>query len=344
MKKFSFIFESIAALLVFLIVNILFFPSDLGLPGASPHPVLFIVLLMALRYGFRRGLMVFGMSALLYTVLVIFALVVKGESPFYFLRFHYWIPLVSSFLIGAIAGFVTDDKDYHKREAEDRAERLKLLTQRLENEKDILEKTNDELSQRLIVEKSTFSILYQAAKKLTTLSEADLYEAILDILAGTIGGAESAVLILKGHELQMKAAKGNFALEERVLDREIFEKVLKEKKTITLKDTIEKGVNIQQDVFMAGPLLSGSNGEPYGIIIIQGLSFIKYNPTTVRTFSLICDWASTSLKIIKDYQLLETQGGHGLLEYKSRFEIEYPQETWGASFEQIRERIIKANS
>lgn len=322
-KKWNFIPEILGGLGFFWGVNFLFFASNPGFIGINPHPYLFLVTLITTRYGYARGLAGAGLSSVSYLA----AALVRG-IPFDYALFA---PAAYFLIFTTIIGILIDG--FYKKDEKARA-KIGYLTgaaDKLKEEKDKLEDAHFELSQRLIAEKSTFSILYRVARKFNTLDKSVLMDGIIELVDAIIGAENCTVYFLEDHTLRLVKTKNNERGQEALLDQEIIGRVLKEKKTFSIKDSSRsfKG----REVFIYGPLLEGSQGEPVGIIAVQGLDFLKYNPTSVSLFNLLCDWASMSLGNINTCQ---TGGGKSFVELKEEFSGFFP---FGVSPETVKDVV-----
>ena len=104
--------------------------------------------------------------------------------------------------------------DYYRgkiKKADEQTGSLTRITTDLKEERDKLREANEELSRRLMAEKSTFSILYRNARKLSTLNLEELLAGIVELADKVIGAGNCAIFFLE--RLPREAAGGSRALE-----------------------------------------------------------------------------------------------------------------------------------
>ena len=70
--RLSSIVETVIFIVVAIGVNKIFFPSHHGFLNVHPHPFWVIVILIAIRYGFKEGLVCAGVAGATYSAFVLF--------------------------------------------------------------------------------------------------------------------------------------------------------------------------------------------------------------------------------------------------------------------------------
>jgi len=300
MKRISFIIETLVGLVLLWIINLVFFASNPGFVGIAPHPYLYLLILITIRYGYAKALVCLGATGASYAITV--ALTIGHWD------YALFSPLATFIIFVTLVGIMTDT---YRSKLSKSYEQIRVLTKigdGLKTSNDKFKLLNEELSNRLIAEKSTFTILYKIARKLSTLNTETLIDAIIELVDKVIGSENCALFFIEGNQLVLYKAKHKAAVMKNFPGHELLNQAIREKKCFSVKDIISVDSGENDEVFLCGPLLAGSEGEAVGIILAQGLDFVKYNPATVRIFTLICDWASIAYANIQQYQLVQESG------------------------------------
>jgi K+-sensing histidine kinase KdpD len=293
--KYLYLIFIAGALVLFWIINVTLFIDNPGFIDIAPHPYLVVVIFISALYGYAKGMISVGIVSLVYLICLMFHIATVRESFSRFFQYSYFNPFIIFLVFGTIIGMITDRYRKYlqraKKELKENKERLDELYEEIK----IFQTQNNHLKTKLLDEKELITTLYNIAKKLSTLEIDDLYKAILDVGQEVIDAEKGAVFIKQGDKLVLCASLGYKSYEEPKIKQEILKTVIEKKSALSLKDFTPLQKKGKEDIFLCGPLCLGSMGEVIGILVVQELAFIKYNPLTIRTFSLICDWASVCI-------------------------------------------------
>ncbi|OGS23174.1 MAG: hypothetical protein A2252_02880 [Elusimicrobia bacterium RIFOXYA2_FULL_39_19] len=306
MKKLGFLTDTLIGFVILWLINLVIFKHNPGFIGVTLHPYLFLILIITLKYGYTKGL-----SAILgSTFIYICCAYLKFHDFNTIFKLEYFNPVIGFIVLGTLSGILIDNQKKRERDMHESIENLENVINRFQEDKQNLDRQSEELSQRLIFEKSTFSVLYNSAKKLSTHNIHDLFKSVLELIKEIINPQACALYFIEGQKLVLKESIGSLKRNEIEIDQTLLTAIIKDKKVISIKDAVnQKGAGVfeKHGVFIFGPLCMGSNGPVTGIIALSGISFMKYNSTNIRIFTLICDWASIALKNASDFR--DSAGG-----------------------------------
>lgn len=286
-------------LLVFLvfIAGYLTTPHNPFLTGAPVHPYLFVVVLIAIRYGTLPGIE----AAIALTVLYLTGgLALRGVNALPpILDLPHSMTICALFVLAVIVGYFYDTFRHKLMDAEaknrESAEQLKFLG----SHNRLLLKANQELRSRIMEETTTFQTLYEMAKKLATLEPKFLYPAVLEIIDNHLKAESCSFYLLKGDMLHLVAQRGweSVPPEAKAISIEdgMIGQLIQNKKLVSLKDlTYQEGLDLTEKV-MAVPVISQNGDEVIGAIAIEKIPFEQFNQQTVRTFNMVAEWTSRAL-------------------------------------------------
>jgi len=324
MRRYIYLWETALALGIIVGVNYLFFQDRPGFIDVNPHPYLMVVVLMGARYGYLAGLSSGIISTLLYLSYTL------GEGGSKFL-----IP-IELLAAGVVLGLIGD---YHKerhmqveKEKTDVSNRLREL----EVQNAALSDSYNELKRRIVGQEETVITLYGAAKSLESLEVEDLYPAILELLVKYLNIEQCSLYLVEGDKFHLKTYKGwpqsDKLHEVYSLDTPMMGEAFKKRRVVTMRDFILKGqgeMSNQVEIIMSAPLTL-SNNEVIGVINIEKMPFFQFNPSTVRLFAMMANWASMALnnafrfQITKDKNIEdEITGAYNYKYFEKRMEEEF---------------------
>jgi hypothetical protein len=271
-------------------------PGQWGLLHLQPHPLWFVVLAVALRYGAPAGYGAGGLAGVSYGLLVW----LQPEARFQplgqddllraYLLFATGV-LVSDAVRGARQRFVRLEEKYQKV-----AETLQEVTERYRATLDV----KAELEKRIIDQPASIATLYTMAKKLTTPQASALYPAILDLVVTFLEAEACALYLQDNRHLRLRAGRPEIwpgRPEVYSAQTDLIGQVLAERRVVTIRDrvlAVGPSLGAREAVLMAGPLLD-PNGQVTGVVVVERLPYVRLTPTNVQLFELILDWASTAL-------------------------------------------------
>ncbi len=289
--------ETIVALVFFMLFNYLGWKELPGFYGITPHPFFIIILLMASRYGLFAGLFsaiscasVF--SGLIYVFLhkIVYTDIIALKNVILF------------GLVGWLVGEIRQGIIKKMEENEAAKERLKISSEKLNEENQRIKKINIEMESRISDEVSTFSNLYETSRQLQSFDLKEIYSAILNILVQYLEVNECSVYIVKGDQLLIKETISeqdkpmgviNIAFEDNIIAR-----AARDKKVYSIRDMLEynKADTISSDdPVMVAPLVK-ADGTLIGALSIEKMPFFQITSSSTKIFSMLADWVSTDIE------------------------------------------------
>ena len=161
------ILETCVGLGFLVVVNLLWFPDDPGFLNVSPHPFLFLTILIASRYGTFDGFVCAVLSSMVYI-----AYLYAGHDLSMVVAAFEWsslIPVYLFLILGVLLGEIRDmgSREVRKAKAElaDANERLGHLR----TDHDALSQVKDELQQHIMSAEDPLAQFYESARRLSTL-------------------------------------------------------------------------------------------------------------------------------------------------------------------------------
>jgi len=289
----------------------------------NPNPLLFLSIIMGLRYGLKLGLF----SSLISCAFYIYAFfdLYNDFSLFYSSIEYYKYPLLFLWS-GAILGAF---KDNHRREINklnNDYNMLKLEKNDLEADYILLEKIEKELKTQIIKSDESIISLYEIATKLETFEEEDIYTETIGVLKKYLKATNITLYTYEkeSNYLRLKISYG-VILEKTSIDAskcEWFKKVKEIKDVVKIPYVTESSTN----PLMSAPLIR--DNEIIAIVNINKMDFDMLSEYAYNLFQLIIQWINRTLqkaafveklvdnKYIENTKLVTAQ------HFRKRFEIE----------------------
>lgn len=304
LKKYLFLLVVAGGLVLTWTVNLVFFIDNPGFVGVPLHPYLLIVLVAACFLGYSRAMLAVGCVSLVYGVFLFLKLMLAAEPASRVFQFSYFSPFVGFLLIGTIAGVIADRHKKKLAAVETRLTEAGRKIDLLKNDLGVLKEKNILFEQKCLTERELLSMLYNYARRLSTLNLRDLQEGVLDLLSEAVEAEKLAFFMLQGDKLVLCAQRGYAAAEEPAPPQAILKMTIEEKRALSLKEIAAVGKRVQNPVFISAPVCMGPEGDAAGLVWLEDIPFLRYTPVSLRFVTLICDWASLSLANVFAFQAL----------------------------------------
>jgi hypothetical protein len=301
-KMHAYIGETILLVGVMSIINLAFMPARPGFLGIEPNPFWAVILLMVTRYGFRAGLL----SALLCSIAYMALLTARVSDEVIAFRdlmsWQYARPAVLFILVGVAGGMLVQRHKNRLERLEEEADGLRKENQSLKRGEEELRDVNVELANRVVGATDTLPMLYKYAKKLNNLDTEQILTVLTELVVEVTRAEQASVYRLEGKELPLHARNGKEITGPALqLEPGLFEEIVVKRETLNLHDLLKRNIK-RKDLFLCGALTEGTGGKVLGVLAIEALEFLRYNPATIRLFSVIVDWACASLDKAAQYQ------------------------------------------
>ncbi|MBN2351574.1 MAG: GAF domain-containing protein [Spirochaetales bacterium] len=289
-------------------VNILFFADNPGFVGVPLHPYLLIVLVAACFLGYTRAMAAAGSVTVVYGACLALRLLLHIEPASRLFQFSYFSPFIGFLLIGTVAGAIADAHRKNLAAAEEKLSAAEKKIDQLRRETGVMKEKNSLLSQKCLTERELLSMLYNFAKKFSTLNLKELEEGILEILSEAVEAEKTAFYMLQGDKLVLCARRGYASADFPQPPQAILKMAIEEKRVLSVKDLAAAGKKAQNPVFVCAPVCAGQEGDVAGLVWIEEIPFLRYTPLTLRLVTLVCDWASISLANVYAFEALKKKG------------------------------------
>jgi len=300
-KLHAYIPETIVLIGVMAVANLAWMPAQPGFLGIEPNPFWIVVLLMATRYGFRAALLSSLLAALVYMALVATRITEQVIALRDLMSWTYAKPAVLFVVGGVPCGMLVQrlkNRITNLQRDNDRLVKDNLALRRGEEE---LRDVNVELANRVVSATDTLPMLYKYAKKLNNLNTDEILPVLTELVAEVIRADQASVYRVAGNQLPLHARNGKAVTGSALqLEPGLFETLVVKRETLSLHDLLKRNIK-RKDLFLIGPLTEGTTGKVVALLAVEQLEFLRYNPATIRLFSVIIDWACASLEKAAQY-------------------------------------------
>lgn len=277
--------------------------------GIAPHPFWGIVLLVAVQYGAKEGLV----AALAATaVLLVGNLPEQGFSE----DLYDWLlrasrePLLwvfAALLLGEI-------RDAHRRERErlrealaasrEQAEGISLAYERLAAIKDHLEL-------RVAGQVRTVQAIFTASRSIEREETGQVLAGVETLVSTVLNPQKFSLFLLQGNALEAALSQG--WAEDDVFSRAfdqaapLFQAVVSHRRDLVVTRP-SHGLILGGEGLLAGPLTCSETDEVIGMLKIESMDFLDLHPASVQNFRLLCEWIGWAYSNARRRE--ETAGGH----------------------------------
>ena len=296
----------ILGLAVLVVVNFLWFSNDLGFETVCPHPFWLVILPMAARYGFRSG----AFSGVLASLLLI-GLRKLGHMDEPWQALWTLSNLVQPILFIAVGVLLGEIRESQKTRYEKLVVDHNALTEKHEDliqRYEALSRAKQELDTHIISQEQSLTTVYEAAKGLKSLREEEIYPAVIEFLVSFLSAESCAVYLLTEDRLLLAACQdpeGDFVRQtELPVDDGMVAEAISTRRTVSLNALTPSAdfAKLADDgIVICVPLLNNDN-QVLGVLNIERLPFLKFNPQAVRLASIIGEWCGSAIENARTYQ------------------------------------------
>lgn len=300
--------EIAAFLGVSLAVDMQFAQGD-RFAGITPHPFWVIVLLVAVQYGTKEGL-VAALAAM--AALLIGNLPEQGFSE----DLYDWLlrasqePLLwvfAALLLGEIRNAQRRERD-RLREAlvtsRQQAEGISLAYERLSAIKDHLEL-------RVAGQVRTVQAIFAASRSIEREETGQVLAGVQTLVSTVLSPGKFSLFLLQGTALEAALSQG-WTEEDafaRAFDQAspLFQAVVSHRRHLAVTRP-SHGLILGGEGLLAGPLTCAETDEVIGMLKIEAMDFLDLHPASVQHFRLLCEWIGWAYSNARRRE--QTAGGH----------------------------------
>jgi hypothetical protein len=273
------------------------------LESIQPHPFWIPVLLLSAQYGTTAGL-VAALAAILALRL--------GNMPVQGLRqdlYEYLFEVTKQPLAWLVTAVLFGElRMRHIRERDDLNRSLELA--RTESEgiakayRD-LKRLKDGLEGRVAGQLRTVFTLYEAARAIDKLQEAEVIQGVPSLVNTVMKPRKFSLFMLQAEGLHAVTMEGWTAEDgySRSFSASsmLFEQVIGRQRHLCAARREDERL-LRGEGLLAGPLISSNSGEVVGMLKIESLGFVDLTVHTVENFRILCQWVGTAIAKARQYQ------------------------------------------
>jgi len=320
------------------VINLLWFRDEIGFLGVHPHPYWIVIILIATRYGFRGGLWTGFLAAGIYVALL--KLSRQDLSLWELADTKYLVTPVLFLVVGMIVGEIREVQKRKFEELESDHESLREAFDQLSRSYEAMGKAKEELDTRIISQEHTLSTLYDAAQGLKSLQEKEIYPSVLEMVKDFFSAEACSIYMLSDNRLKLVIGSGDPAKLERKKEVDpgdgMMGRAFSSGETVSLNFFVSSRDFSElesSEIIISAPLV-GSNKQTLGVLNIEKLPFVKFNPHTVRMASLLADWCGAAVENARTYK--ETKDRNISDEITNAYTYSYLQERLKEEFSRAR--------
>lgn len=320
------------------VINLLWFRDKIGFLGVHPHPYWIVILLIATRYGFRGGFWTGFLAAGIYVALL--RLGRHDLSLWELADTRYLVTPVLFLVVGMIVGEIREVQKRKFEQLESDHESLREAFDQLSRSYEAMDRAKEELDTRIISQEHTLSTLYDAAQGLKSLQEKEIYPAALELLKDFLSAEACSIYMLSDNRLKLVIGSGDPAKLERKKEVDpgdgMMGRAFSSGETVSLNFFVSSRDFSQlegSEIIISAPLVN-SKKQTLGVLNIEKLPFVKFNPHTVRMASLLADWCSAAVENARTYK--ETKDRNISDEITDAYTYTYLQERLKEEFSRAR--------
>ena len=304
-RQIESLIEALLGLAFLVALNAAFFPDDPGYLSVSPHPFLFLVILIASRYGTFDGFVTGLLSAAVYVGYLFWNKDLGGLRLT--AEWSQFIPAYLFILLGLLLGEIREIANREVLRLTQEVKDLDRRTGELTRENSLLQQVKDELQQRVLSADDPLAEFYASAQRLQTLSPEEAYPAVMDLVARFTGAEKFALYLAAdvpsqmvgnaaGRVFTLRLSRG-WASPEEFEDRldeghPAVARAVERREVTVIKDA--SGVS-SGDILACAPLVDASRDEVLGLIVIERIPFVRLTQMTVSHLFTIAGWVGKTL-------------------------------------------------
>jgi hypothetical protein len=287
--------------LILIVINIILFPSDPGyakIHSIAINPFLLFILFIVFRYGTNWGFYSVIISTLYFIIM-----------PPHVINLYRLMEIVVFFVILLFLGPLQTVYVKKIKKLEEDLQESDSKYRELNERYEINSFLKDNYERKILTQTSTMTDLYQDAINMQNLELDGLYKEIPKTVIKYLEAEKVTLYMLEGDLLHLKSYAGYYDDEEPPKNRIEIRKapyniVFEKKEFISISQEKFKDTVIYDMPVYISPLKK-SDGEIFGVLNVNTISFLKFNRVTERIFLLLSDWCSKAIENAMSYKISE---------------------------------------
>jgi len=269
---------------------------DAAAEGARLHPYLFVILLMACRYGTAAGVSSAIAGCL---IMVVWAKpdfsVGVGESVK-----PATIQMLAFVLSGVVFGLLRNKYMQKEIEMQDNIEKTSGNVTDLENENEMLFQITTELERKILTDIQSFANLYTISQDLEKLNKDEICLNVPHIVAEHLDAERCSIYMHEEGELVVKGSYGwpsQHQYREHIpLDNSMIGMAFRERRLLSIRHFLESKSEVENlgESILCAPLVDDNN-HVLGVINIESMPFLRMTNDSMTIFTVLAQWVSKAL-------------------------------------------------
>jgi len=293
--------ETIAAYVALILFNAIFMRGqpafvDAAAEGARLHPYLFVILLMACRYGTVAGVFSAIAGCL---IMVAWARpdlsvgVGEGVKPA-------MIQMLAFVLSGVVFGLLRSKYMQKEIEMQDSLEKTSGNVTCLENENEMLFQITTELERKILTDIQSFANLYTISQDLEKLNREEICLNVPRIVAEHLDAERCSIYMHEESELVLYGSygwPGQHNYRARIsFDNSMIGMAFRERRLLSIRHFLESKSDVENlgESILCAPLVDDNN-HVLGVINIESMPFLRMTNDSMTIFSVLAQWVSKAL-------------------------------------------------
>lgn len=282
---------------VLVVVNLLMTPDDLGYARVTPHPFWAVVLLLALRYPLRETLAATSLTSVVHAGLTLWG----ADKDYTFSAIAVFSDFRDPVLFLVVGGIVSAFTQRQHERADELASVVEERDRELAELRDAHRATGTalrELEGRIAGEFTGILDLFRELSNTRQMTVEQIRSHLLDVLIRYVHAEAAVFYEVEGNELVRRAHSGPVTSADRVRREE--DVILDEAVRSTQVAHLGHFAGVEAFDRYQGGLLAGclrsTDYQVLGVVAIERMPFVDYNPHTFKLFSTVLDWWGTVLE------------------------------------------------
>jgi len=297
--------EALVGLLLLIVLNYFAFPDDPGYLTVNPHPFLFLVILVASRYGTFDGFLTGILTAGVYLGYVFWGRdldAVRQTSDF-----ALFLPAYLFVILGLLLGEIREAANRDVLTLGQEVRHLRGELEEARQQAQVLSKVKEELQQRLLASDNPLAQISETSVRLTTRTPDEAYPAILDLVERFVSPEKFALYLAVEAPGGVLGQPAPEAFELR-LSRGWSRPDEFPHRLDTTHPAVQAAVTRRQvasiasldadastDIVACAPVIDPHRDQVLALLVIERIPFLRLNQMTLNHLHTIAGWAGKTM-------------------------------------------------